>query len=105
MSNGAQGRSTCATISTALGHYGASGLPEPLALALLFLNACFLLILLVDVRECRALIAIVSGVAIGIPVNAALPDIGLIVTGITGGTIGFLAGEWHDRRQRSKEHT
>lgn len=91
---------SCAAISTALGYYGASALPQPLALALLFLNACFLLILLVDTRERAAIVSVVAGVAIGIPVNTALPDTGLIVTGVVAGTLGFLAGE-RLRRQRS----
>ncbi|NQW09397.1 MAG: AzlC family ABC transporter permease [Alphaproteobacteria bacterium] len=93
----------CAAASTALGHYGASGLPQPLALALLFLNACFLLILLVDVREHPALVSIASGVVVGIPANIALPDTGLIVTGVVGGTIGFLVGEWRGRAQMDEE--
>lgn len=80
-----------AAIGTTLGYFGSSALPRPLALALLFINACFLLLLLIDVRQRGAFVAILSGVAIGIPANAYLPDTGLIVTGIVGGTLGYLA--------------
>lgn len=82
---------TLAVIGTSAGYFGATSLPRPLALSLLFVNACFLLLLLVDIRQRGALVAIVTGIAVGLPANLYLPDFGLIVTGVIGGTIGFLA--------------
>ncbi len=90
---------TCMTVAataTMIGYLGAAGLPKPLALALLFINACFLLLLLLDTKGRGAAVAVLTGVVAGIPINAYLPDIGLIVTGIVGGTAGFLA----DRSER-----
>jgi predicted branched-subunit amino acid permease len=80
-----------ATLATVTGYLGAAGLPKPLALALLFINACFLLLLLLDTKGRGAAVAVVTGVAAGIPLNMYLPDTGLIVTGLIGGTAGFLA--------------
>lgn len=82
---------TVAAIATLVGYLGAAGLPKPLALALLFINACFLLLLLLDTKGRGAALAVITGVVAGIPINVYLPDTGLIVTGIVGGTVGFLA--------------
>lgn len=82
---------TVAAIGTMAGYLGAAGLPKPLALALLFINACFLLLLLLDTKGRGAAFAVITGVVAGIPINLYLPDTGLIVTGIVGGTVGFLA--------------
>lgn len=79
-----------AATATLVGYLGAAGLPKPLALALLFINACFLLLLLLDTKGRGAMVAVLTGVTAGIPINMALPDTGLIVTGIVGGTAGFL---------------
>jgi predicted branched-subunit amino acid permease len=89
-----------AALATAAGYWGAAGLPKPLALSLLFINAIFLLLLLLDTRGRAATVAVVTGVVAGVPINAALPDTGLIVTGIVGGTIGFLVERWDRRRGR-----
>ena len=81
---------TVAAVATMVGYLGAAGLPKPLALALLFINACFLLLLLLDTKGRGAAFAVITGVVAGIPINMYLPDTGLIVTGIVGGTGGFL---------------
>ena len=85
---------TCVTIAataTAVGYAAASGLPKPFALALLFLNACFFLLLLLDIRGRGAIVAVITGLAVAVPINATFPDTGLILTGLIGGTVGFLA--------------
>lgn len=82
---------TVAAIATMIGYLGAAGLPKPLAMALLFINACFLLLLLLDTKGRGAAVAVITGVAVGIPINMYFPDTGLIITGLIGGTAGFLA--------------
>jgi len=82
---------TVGAAATAIGYAAAAGLPRPLGLTLLFLNACFLVILLIDLRERGAVAAVLAGVAVGIPANVWMPDFGLILTGLVGGTVGFLA--------------
>jgi len=89
-----------AALATLAGYLGAAGLPKPLGLALLFINACFLLLLLLDTKGRGAAVAVAVGVAAGIPINIYLPDTGLIVTGIVGGTAGFLVDS-HQRRTRA----
>ncbi len=87
---------TCMAIAataTAIGAYAAAELPKPFALSLLFINACFFLLLLADIRGRGALVAVATGVVAGIPINLAFPDTGLILTGIVGGTVGFLTSD------------
>ena len=91
---------TVAAVATLIGYLGAASLPKPLALSLLFINACFLLLLLLDTKGRGAAVAVITGVAAGIPINMYLPDTGLIVTGIVGGTAGFLAD---GTRQNSRD--
>ncbi|MDF1793836.1 MAG: AzlC family ABC transporter permease [Thalassobaculaceae bacterium] len=96
---------TCVCVSVAatatlIGYLGAAGLPKPLGLALLFINACFLLLLLLDTRGRGAAVAVITGVVAGIPINMYFPDTGLIITGLVGGTAGFLA-DGTSRKQAS----
>src|SRR3546814_14920443 len=63
---------TAGSMATFAGYLGAAGLPHPLALGLLFLNAAFFMVLLADSRSGQALLAVGLGAVLCIPAHAEI---------------------------------
>lgn len=89
---------TVAAAATLGGYFGAAALPGPLALGLLFLNAAFFMVLLVDSRSRQALLAVALGAVLYVPIHAVLPEASLVLAGVAGGTLAFLLGDRLRRR-------
>src|SRR3546814_790849 len=83
---------TAGSVATFAGYLGAAGLPHPLALGLLFLNAAFFMVLLADSRSGQALLAVGLGAVLCIPAHAVLPEASLLIAGMAGGSIAFVLG-------------
>jgi predicted branched-subunit amino acid permease len=82
---------------TCVGFYAAEALPKPLALALVFLNPLyFMLLFLQDLRDRARLYALVLGAVLGAPFHMLTPDWGLLLAGLVGGTLAAAIA----RRQR-----
>ena len=82
-----------ATNATLAGWLGAAALPQPLAPGLLFMNAAFFMVLLIDQRNRQALLAVASGALLYGPIHAVLPEMALLLAGVLGGTAAFLLGD------------
>ena len=83
---------TVAAVATLAGYLGAAALPAPLSLGLLFLNAAFFMVLLVDSRDRQALLAVALGALLCAPIHAVLPEASLVLAGVAGGTLAFVFG-------------
>lgn len=87
-----------AAVATFAGYHGAAGLPGPLALGLLFLNAAFFMVLLADSRSRQALLAVALGAVLCVPIHAVLPEASLVLSGVIGGSVAFVLGDrWRPR--------
>ena len=65
----------------------------PLALALVFLNPVyFMLLCLEDLRSRQRVLALLGGAAACLLVHPLLPDWSLLLAGLGGGSAGFLLG-------------
>jgi len=84
---------TAAAIATLGGWLGAAALPQPVALGLLFMNAAFFMVLLIDQRNRQALLAVASGTVLYGPIHAVLPEMALLLAGVLGGSVAFLLGD------------
>lgn len=84
---------TVAAFATLAGYLGAAGLPRPAALGLLFLNAAFFMVLLVDQRNRQVVLAIALGALLCWPIHAVLPEAALVLAGVGGGTLAFVLGD------------
>lgn len=80
------------------GYYVAIALPLPLTLGLVFLNPIyFMLVFAADLRVRPRVYAMVLGAISGPLFFLASPQMGLLITGLVAGTVGFLLGRAHDR--------
>lgn len=87
---------TCLSIGalgTIAGYLGAAGLPRPLALGLLFLNAASFTVLLIETRNRQALLAVVLGAALCAPIHSVIPEASLVLASVIGGTLAFVLGD------------
>ncbi len=81
------------TAATSAGYVLTGMMPLPLAATLVFFTPAFFLLALVDgARMNQDRIAIVLGGVIGPAVHAVWPSVDLLVAGLAGGTLAFLAG-------------
>ncbi len=91
-------------IATSAGYALTGMMPLPLAATLVFFTPAFFLLALVDgARLDQDRIAIVLGAVIGPVVHAFWPSVDLLVAGLVGGTLAFLAGR-HLRHPREPEN-
>lgn len=84
---------TIGAVGTTAGYFGAASLPGAIGLGLLFMNAAFFMILLVDSRNRQALLAVGLGALLCAPIHAVLPEASLLLAGVAGGTLAFVFGE------------
>lgn len=87
-------------IGTLAGYLGAAGLPRPLALGLLFLNAASFTVLLAETRSRQALLAVLLGAGLCAPIHMVLPEASLVLASVIGGTVAFVFGD-HLRKPAS----
>ncbi len=81
-------------IMTCVGYYLAQSLPPLLAACLIFLTPSFFFIsLFASARLTMDYLAIAAGALIGPAVYYAFPDYDLLVGGLAGGTLAYLAGK------------
>ncbi len=81
------------TVATTAGYALTGLMPPPLAATLVFFTPAFFLLALVDGARLRQdRLAIVLGAVIGPAVHAVWPSVDLLVAGLAGGTLAFLAG-------------
>jgi len=84
------GTTLCATAG---GFLLAAEMPRPLALALVFLNPIyFLLIMSADLQHRSRQVALAVGLVLGPLLHLLTPQWGLLLTGLIAGSLGFLAG-------------
>ena len=80
---------------TLLGYGLAGRVPEPVTLALIYLNPLYFMVLfLVDLRSRTKVLAIVLGTALGPLTFLLAPDWSLVATGLIGGTLAWAIGQW-----------
>jgi predicted branched-subunit amino acid permease len=93
---------TTTLTATAVG-YGLHDVVPPLvSLGLVFLTPLyFLLMMVADLRQRARLIAIVAGAAVGPPLHLLTPDWGLVLSGLTAGTLAFALERVAGRSARS----
>ncbi len=78
---------------TAVGFFLAGAVPQPVTLALVFLNPVYFLLLLIgDLTQRPRTVALVAGAVLGPVFHLIDPDWGLLLTGLVAGTVGFAAG-------------
>lgn len=81
-------------IGCAIGFYAAGLLPRPVALALVFLNPLyFMLLCLQDLSKRPRALAMLLGAAFCVVLHPFVPDWSLLIAGVAGGTAGFLIGQ------------
>lgn len=85
---------------TVAGYLLAGRVPEPVTLALIYLNPLYFLVLfLADLRSRTKVLALAFGVALGPLTFLAAPDWSLVATGLIGGTAAW----WLGRREPDAE--
>jgi predicted branched-subunit amino acid permease len=78
-------------IGCVLGYYAAGALPKPVALALVFLNPVyFMLLCLQDLRDHARALAMLLGAVLCAILHPLVPDWSLLIAGAVGGTLAFL---------------
>ena len=77
-------------IATTIGFYLAGQVPQPVTLALMFLNPLyFLLLFLFDLHKPSKVLSLVFGAALGPALYLWVPNWSLIITGLVGGTAAW----------------
>jgi predicted branched-subunit amino acid permease len=92
---------SCST-GAVIGFLLAASLPKTFAGALLFLTPMyFLLSMIASSRGKAEILSIVAGLALGPILHLAVPQWDLLLTGIIGGTLSFLAARWLQAKRRA----
>ena len=82
---------TTSPVFTFVGYMLAGRVPEPVTLALVFLNPLYFLVLfLVDLRSRTKVLAIIFGTVLGPMTYLYAPDWSLVATGLLGGTAAWV---------------
>lgn len=85
-------------LGTAVGYHLAAAVPQPVTLALVFLNPVYFLLLLIgDLSQRPKVIAMAAGAILGPLFHMLDPDWGLLLTGLVAGSVGFAAGYRRDK--------
>lgn len=87
-----------AVTGTVLGYHASGVLPEPIVLGFVFLSPLFFALVLSGVPGLPGRLSLVFGCAVMMIAHALVPDVDLVVTGIVGGTLGFVIGRRLTRR-------
>ncbi len=84
---------------TAIGHSASVLLPQPLVLGLIFTSPLFFALVLSAVPALSHRLALLSGCLIVPLMHAWLPSIDLLLTGLIGGSLAFIAGKAKGRNR------
>jgi predicted branched-subunit amino acid permease len=81
-------------IGCVAGYFAAGALPGPIALALVFLNPLyFMLLCLQDLKQRPRALAMLLGAVFCAILHPFVPDWSLLIAGLAGGTAGYLVGQ------------
>ena len=83
---------SAAIVGTLIGYLASPVLPNTLVLGLIFLSPLFFALVLSAVPQVSARVSLILGCAIVPLAHFLLPSVDLLVTGLIGGTLGFLLG-------------
>jgi len=87
-------------VATLIGFFAAEVLPGSVAMTLIFINPIyFLLVLLTDMRARARLLSIGCGALIGPAAHQISPEWGLLIAGVTAGSIAFIIDEMLTARE------
>lgn len=90
---------TLSPIFMTIGFLAAGWVPRPISIGLVFLNPLyFALLFLLDIRKPSKIIALGLGAVMGPLFFLAVADWSLLLTGLIGGTIAYMAGAKMERR-------
>jgi len=79
--------------ATVIGFYLAGQVPQPITLALVFLNPLyFMLLFLFDLHKPAKVLSLVFGAVLGPALYLVAPNWSLIITGLVGGTVAWWLG-------------
>lgn len=91
---------TISPIFAAIGFLAAGWVPRPVSIGLVFLNPLyFALVFLLDIRKPNKIIALALGAVMGPALFMVAADWSLLLTGIAGGTIAYVAGAKMEKRR------
>ena len=85
---------TAAIAGTLLGYHGGVLLPAPLLLGLIFVSPLFFALVLSAVPGRAERVSMLLGCATIPLTHAFLPAVDLLLTGVVGGSLGFVIGQW-----------
>lgn len=89
----------CALVGATVGYFGVGSLPASVAVSLLMLTPLYLLLIMVSVRKLSGYLALGLG-ALTVPwLMQWSVEWGLALGGIAAGTLGFILGQWNDKRR------
>lgn len=92
--------------ATAIGFLAATAAPRPLALALVYLNPLyFLIVFLRDLGQPLRARALALGAVAGPPAHMIDPELGLVWAGLAAGTVAFLTARWASPAPEDKPGT
>ena len=83
-----------AVAGTLLGYHGAVLLPAALVLGLIFVSPLFFALVLVAVPGCAERFSMILGCATISIAHYLFPSVDLLITGVVGGSLGFVAGKF-----------
>ena len=84
---------TAALLGSAIGYYGAAGLPSSLKLVLLMLTPLYFGLVVAAPGDRAGALALIFGALAGPPAHLLNPDFGLLVAGAVAGCLAFWIGE------------
>ena len=90
-----------AVVGTLAGYYGAYILPAAIVLGLIFTSPLFFALVLSATRGIEERLSMLAGCAIVAIAHLLLPSVDLLVTGLVGGSLGFVLGRMWRRRGQS----
>ena len=89
---------SAAAAGTTIGYFAIGSLPRPVTMGLIFLNPLFFALLFASFKGRAVVISLVIGAVVGPLVHLALPDWGLLVTGVAAGSLAFAVSRYLARR-------
>ena len=83
---------TAAIVGTLLGYYASAVLPDAFVLGLIFLSPLFFALILSAVPKAGERASLILGCLIVSLVHQYFPSVDLLITGVVGGSLGFILG-------------
>lgn len=83
---------------TLIGYYGAVLLPAAVVLGLIFISPLFFALVLIAVSGFAQRMSLLLGCVIVPVAHFLFPSVDLLLTGVVGGSLGFVAGKYRERK-------